>query len=119
VKRNDAFPGKFMVKEDFETPRVLTVKGVRFEDVQNEEQPVCYFDDETKGLVLNKTNWEILEHISGEPDSDNWKGTVVEAWVDPTVSYGGKRTGGTRLREPQATERKPSTAGDTSGDVPF
>jgi len=75
---NDVFPSKYLKAEDLESDLNLTVKNVVFEDLASgETKPVAHFDELDKGMIINKTNWSMIEKITGEKDSDNWKGKKV------------------------------------------
>jgi hypothetical protein len=50
-----------------------------------------------KPMVLNPTNTnELVENLGRNPAK--WKGVPVGLYVDPNVTYAGKRVGGLRLR---------------------
>lgn len=75
---NDVFPSKYLKAEDLESDLNLTVKNVVFEDLASgETKPVAHFEELDKGMIINKTNWSMIEKITGEKDSDNWKGKKV------------------------------------------
>ena len=106
MKLNDAFPGKYLRQDDFEPAMAVTIDRVVEETMPDgkEKEPVMYFRDPSRpvdverGIVLNKTNWTIIMSIAGKDDSDEWPGTRIEVYRDPTISYGGKITGGIRVR---------------------
>ena len=79
---------------------------------------VTYFSSLGKGLVTNITNGEVLAEISGSTDTDDWHGAHVEIYVDPNVGFGGKRTGGIRLR-PIPTKEPQSVEEDFDDGIPF
>lgn len=107
MKRHEALPGKYLAKEDFEPPRVAEVSSVVIESVEgehgSEDKAVLYIDDERRGIILNGTNWDMIEALAGEADSDNWKGTKIEIFHDPTVKFGKRMVGGIRVRAPGST----------------
>lgn len=115
MKRSDAFPTKYLSKDDIKAPTVGVIENVVNETLgQGEDQeikPVMYFSSgPAKPMVINNTNWMTVESMHGD-ESDNWNGKAVEVWVDPSVSYGGKRIGGLRLRAPSNhAEHIPTTA---------
>ena len=80
--------------------RRVTVDHVEAERVGEEKdlKIVTYFVTLDKGLVTNMTNGEILSEIAGSTNTDDWHGADVEIYVNPDVGFGGKRTGGIRLR---------------------
>ncbi len=61
---------------------------------------VAYFDGLSKGLVMNKANCEILAQLTGTDDPNEWKDVALQLYVDPDVTYGGRKTGGIRIRKP-------------------
>jgi hypothetical protein len=98
---------KFLRKEDFDEDRVMTIKGVRLEDMPASDRGgdanqkwVLYFKEEAKGMALSITTIRVLEQAYGS-DSDHWVGNKVMVYVDPNVSFGGKIVGGLRLRTPK------------------
>lgn len=106
MKRNDAFPSRYLSKADIPAPVVAVIASVANEPLgqgqAQEVKPVLSFTgDSPKPMVCNASNWDTLEGLYGE-ESDNWTGKRIEIWVDPTVMYGGKREGGLRLRAPAA-----------------
>src|SRR5882672_2175573 len=110
---------KFLRKEDFDEDRVLTIKGLRLEDMPSDQsrEPqqkwVLYFREEPKGMALSVTTIRVLEQAYGS-DSDHWIGNKVMVYVDPNVSFGGKIVGGLRLRTPKVkTVPKPPAGSPT------
>lgn len=100
-------PSRYFKKEDFEEATTLTLKEIRLEDVSLEEEPeklrpVAYFEEEKSGLVLNNVNMESMEEITGETDYERWAGIRFELYVDPRVTFAGKKVGGIRVRKPSA-----------------
>ncbi len=63
-----------------------------------ETKPVAYFKGEPRGLVLNVTNYKVLTKAHGNPDTDSWIGAKIELWKDPSITFGGKETGGLRVK---------------------
>ena len=97
--------------------RRVTVDHVEAERVGEEKdlKLVTYFVTMDKGLVTNITNGEILSEIAGSTETADWHGADVEIYVDPNVGFGGKRTGGIRLR-PIPT-KKPQTVEEDLDDA--
>ena len=113
MKRNEALPSNYLGKEDFPKPCLAQIAHVEMEDIKSERgverKPVLhimgpsYDVDVARGVILNGTNWDALEEITGESDSDVWKGVQIVIYVDPNVMFGAKRIGGVRIRAPRAT----------------
>jgi len=132
-KVSDMIQSKFLRKEDFDEDRIMTIRGVKLEDMPGDDGQkkwVLYFREEAKGMALNVTTIRVLEKAFGD-DSDQWVGKKVKVYVDPNVSFGGRVVGGLRLMPPKNTasrapappppeERAPVTSDDDfSDDIPF
>lgn len=114
---NDFRNSTYLTQRDVENlparERRVTVDRVEAERVGEEKdlKLVTYFVTLDKGLVTNMTNGEILSQIVGSTKTSDWHGADVEIYVDPSIGFGGKRTGGIRLRplrtkEPQSVEEE-------------
>ena len=103
MKRSEAFPSKYLSKDDVQMPIVVTVAGVKPEilksDNGEEQKPVMYFSDNDKPLILNNTNWMTMEDWWGD-DSERWLGKKIELYFEPNIMFGNKRVGGVRVRKP-------------------
>lgn len=103
MHKSDAFPSTYLKQEDLPRPPKTVealIEDVRIETMpgDSDEKPVMYFaNGDLKPMILNATNWEIIESVLGE-ESDRWRGQPIELYVDPNVMYAGKRTGGIRVR---------------------
>lgn len=129
-KVSDMIVSKFLRKEDFDEDRVMTIKGVKLEDMpgdSGDQKWVLYFREEAKGMALNVTSIRVLEKAFGD-DSDHWIGNRVKVYVDPNVSFGGKIVGGLRLMPPRQGPKAPAPPPQTqtpaetdefSDDIPF
>jgi hypothetical protein len=114
VMVKDMIQSKFLRKEDFDEDRIMTIRGVRLEDMpadarsEANQKWVLYFREEQKGMALSITTIRVLEQAYG-PDSDHWIGNRVMVYVDPNVSFAGKIVGGLRLRTPRVkTVQRPA-----------
>lgn len=104
MRRHEAFPTTYLSKEDLDTPRTWTIENITMETLSfegnDESKPVLYFAEQnSKPLVLNSTNWGILEELYGE-DSEEWAGFKIELFRDNSVMFGKKKIGGIRVRKP-------------------
>ena len=109
MKFSQMFPSRFLSKDDVTKSRILTIESVEMEEVESEdgkaEKPICYFvEDDSKPLILNKTNAEVLRDLFGE-DSENWATNPIEVYHDPSIRFGTKKTGGIRVRKPNVSPR--------------
>lgn len=101
---SDLKDSKFLTKSDVEPPMVATIKGyeqinVALESQAPEPKWCLHFKELDKPLVLNWTNGQHLEQITGSDDFDNWIGQKVVLYNDKNISFAGKITGGIRVRE--------------------
>ena len=97
--------GHYLKKEDLSEPIDTELLWVKAETVtapgkDTTTRLVAYFEGLSKGLVLNMANCETLADITGTDDPNEWKDVAVQLIVDPEVTYGGKKTGGIRMRIP-------------------
>ena len=100
--------------------RRVTIDHVEEEEIGEDKElkPVTYFKTLRKGLVTNITNCEVIADIAGSTDTDDWPGTRVELYVDPSIGFGGKRTGGIRVRP--IPKKKPQPVEEEFDDeIPF
>lgn len=134
-KTSEMRESKFLKKEDVGRGMLLTITGCLKKNVAKEgsdpELKWCLtFSEEDKPLVLNSTNIQLIEQITGSDDTDYWVGKRIVAYTDPTVSYGGKVIGGIRVRKPKASAPPPPPAaapppaadyddGIDESDIPF
>jgi hypothetical protein len=135
-------PSKFLKKEDCEPAILLTIAGVRQDEVGTEDEPeqkwTMLFEEDVKPMVLNSTNLQLMSKIFSSDNSDDWIGQKIVCYSDPNVSFGGKLVGGIRVRapknktrpepEPQAPQRKsaaaaakpaPQSVADLDDDIPY
>ena len=123
----DMRESKFLKQSDVATGMLLTIAGCEKHNVAQEgtepEYKWCLtFEDSDKPFVLNMTNIQLLERICDSDNTDDWIGKKVVLFTDPTISYGGKVTGGIRVRAPKknAKPAPPPVVADLSDDdVPF
>lgn len=97
--------GHYLKKEDLSDPVDTELVWVKEETVtapgkDTTTRLVDYFEGLSKGLVLNTANCETLAEITGTNDPNGWKDVAVQLIVDPDVTYGGRKTGGIRIRKP-------------------
>lgn len=103
MKTHEMKESKFLKKEDVGSGMLLTITGIEQRNVAmpgaDPEMKWCMsFQEFEKPMVLNFTNIQLAEKALGSDDTDHWIGKKIVAFDDPNVSYGGKITGGIRLR---------------------
>ena len=111
MKRSDAYPSKYVSKDDLTRPVSVTIQTVVIEtlegDDKKEDKPIMYFNEEFKPFIVNSTNWNTIEEAYGL-DSDEWVDHKIVLYHDPNVMFGKKKVGGVRVRIPGA-KAKPLT----------
>lgn len=126
---NDLKSSKFLTKNDVEPDVLVTIKSYKEMNVAMESQApemkwTLQFEELDKPLVLNSTNGQLIEAITGSGEFDDWIGVKVVLWNDKTVGFAGKITGGIRVRavrhqtEPDAPEPQKITNPGYVGDNP-
>ena len=115
---------KYLRKEDFDADgQILTIAGFRREDIKGddghlEEKIVLLFKELDKGMVLNKTNSQLIPVATGARNAGEAKGKQIVVFRDDSVSFGGKIVGGLRIKKASGNTAKPK-ADDFNSDVPF
>jgi hypothetical protein len=99
---------RFLKQSDFESPALVSIASFDKANVAPDNEPaevkwIVYFAGYEKGLVLNAINRTTLGEMFGSPEDAIGQGVVV--FVDPDVSFGGKKVGGVRLRAPKGTKK--------------
>jgi len=102
----DLKKSKFLTQKDVQPPVLATIDSfeevnVAKEGADPEMRITVNFKELEKPLVLNSTNGQIIAMITGSQESDNWIGKKIVLYNDPMVSFGGKLTGGIRVRPPK------------------
>lgn len=107
---NDLYPSKYVKASDIGRNRpTVTIETWRIEKMAGEtgeNKPVIYFVGKEKGLVLNRTNAQIIESFLGS-DIDRWVGKPILLYV-AKVPFQGRMTDAIRVdMPPQQTTRPP------------
>src|SRR5262245_42532222 len=119
---DDAFPSNYIKAVDLKdkTPTV-TIERVEMEKVGDEMKLVVYFVKVSRGLVLNKTNANMIATITNSRDAEQWRGHRVML-TRVMVDYQGSRVPGVRIDYPKpaarpvATRPAPTPVADEWGD---
>jgi hypothetical protein len=82
------------------------METLKQENVDEEKAVMLFTDANIKPMIVNSTNWDTLELSYGK-DTDLWIGKPVEIYVDPGVSFSGRRVGGVRVRIPAGSNIQP------------
>lgn len=105
-------------------------KNLAKEGEQAEYKYLLHFQEDLKPLVLNATNGELIAAIAKDDEMDNWTGTEICLYSDPSIMFGGKRVGGIRVKDPNPPVQeppkragrpapKPPQAEETDQEIPF
>jgi hypothetical protein len=119
MRANQAYPKKYLASADVkERPRVAVIAHLAQEEVgkgdEAAEKWVLHFEDGVKPIVLNRTNWEILEDAFG--DSDDWPGHKVKIKCARTL-FQGKMTDCIRLEAIKPAPKKVEVDPEFDNDV--
>lgn len=113
---DQAYGSRFLGVVDIGNKKIRTkISKIRMQDVKDldtgksRKRPVVYFENIDKPLILIKTNKDTLVEAFGKAPA-GWLNATVGILVDPDVTFGGKKTGGVRLRVllPPAAAAKPT-----------
>jgi len=109
---NDLMPSKYLKKENVMPDVMVTISSVGPENIaKDNEKPdlkaIMFFNEFTQGLIINKTNKELLILELGTDQIESWIGKQITLGNDPSVSVGGKLTGGIRVRLSQTNHQAP------------
>lgn len=125
---NQLSESKYLKKEDVQPPITVTISGLTNENLAQDGQPpenkyILQFKEAVKPLVLNMTNAQLIAHVCGSEETDDWVGKQITLYNDPSVSFAGKLTGGIRVQvvaqAAQATSVAQSFNPATGNEVPF
>jgi hypothetical protein len=135
VTRSQVFPTKWLKAADLEgNPCVLEIERAALEPVKfnGKEQTrlTVHFAGTGKSLTVNATNFDSLVRITGQSDSDNWAGHVIEVFPS-TTEVRGETFDCIRIRAPEQADLqlaakpklppapKPTPPGDMDDEIPF
>lgn len=123
--------GSFLKTEDLRgKPIRVVVDEVGLQDVKGEHgmerKLVVKFSGKDKGLILNQTNCELMEQITGSDDYDEWSGHTVILYPT-TTKFGNKTVPCLRIRQNAVAKPAPPpppveediVAELTDDDIPF
>ena len=100
MKISEAFSGNYLKAADLAQPLVYVITVVEQETMPDgASKPVVRFQNENRGLVLNKVNGLTIAELYGD-DTTAWTGRSVELF-STTTFFGGKQVPCLRVRQPQ------------------
>jgi hypothetical protein len=94
---NAAFPSTYLKAADLKGKAVpVVIENVTFEDIGGDQKPVLRFRGTDRGMVLNKTNMNIIAEMYGF-ESDDWHGKRIT--LQPArVEFQGKIVDAVRVK---------------------
>ncbi len=121
---SEAFPSNYVKASDLNgKPSLLTIRACVREELgqgnDKEKKPVLYFKEAQKGLVLNKTNANVIVDAYGKMTED-WEGKTVEVYP-ARVEFKGNLVDGIRVRIQQEAQpdAAPLADGEPDDEIPF
>ena len=120
-KIGEMIESKYLKQSDISDEALVTIQGIKHENIAREDAEPEYkylikFTQFKKPMVLNSTNIQLLAKACDSEDTDDWIDRQVVVYVDESVSFGGKLTGGLRIR--RAKKKGPSVE-DMEDSIPF
>lgn len=121
---------KYLKQSDVgEDGMVLTIKGFKQEELESDDgsaetKVILYFMEDMKPMVLNKTNSQLLGKATGAQTAGEARGKQIVVYSDPSVGFGGKMTGGLRIKRystgipAQPVQRVAVPFDDFKNDIP-
>lgn len=112
---DDLSRSNFITKKDVDPPILVTIQS--YEEVNTSREGAdpemrwaLHFRELDKPWILNCTNGQIIRAMTGsDPNNPNefeeWIGTQIVLYIEPSVMFGPKMIGGIRCR----ARRKPPT----------
>lgn len=104
-----AFPSAYLKAADLQGRSVTVIMArVTMEDISSDHKPVLYFQGKDRGLVLNKTNSNVIAEMHGW-ETDDWGGKPVTIYP-ARVEFQGKIVDAIRvkLEAPQQRQAPPA-----------
>lgn len=115
---NDAFPSNYLRASDLQGRTVtVTISGCEMTTFQDgSSKPALSFQNKDKGMVLNKTNSQMIADSYG-PDTDTWIGKPIELFSMRVQGPNGM-TDGLRVKIPGGQSRPASAPVQSVGASP-
>lgn len=120
---------KYLKQQDCDPPLLVTIEHVERVNVAQEGKKPDYkwamhLKELDKPMIVNPTNGQLIAQITGSEESEEWNGQQIVLYKEPNVSYGGKLTGGIRVRAPKkqngtASKRPPVQEEPEDDEIPF
>jgi hypothetical protein len=114
-----AFNSPYLSSADIVEPMTFTIKSVSL-DLDKTKKTKELFNtiywqekhirpgEELKPMILNATNSKTLKSLTGSPFIEDWAGTAITVYVDPSVRFGKDTVEGLRVSTERPNLIKPS-----------
>jgi len=124
---------KYLRKDDVgEDGIVVTIAGFSHADIKTddggvESKIIMTFKEDLPPMVVNRTNAALISVCTGAKTAGEAKGKKIVVYNDVTVSFGGRVTGGIRIKKvpgaprpaPAAKPATLATADDFNDEIPI
>lgn len=104
MKMNDVFESKYLSASDLNgrdaRVTIADVEVVRIPGT-GEKKAAMTFQGKSKGLILNKTNWNTIAEVLGTDETDDWVGKQITLYPTET-EYQGRVVDCLRVRRKKA-----------------
>jgi hypothetical protein len=119
MNTNDLFPSNYIRSADMKgQARRLIMDHVETEEIgEDDVKPVLYFQGAKKGLVLNKTNANLIAAEYG-PETDGWIGKEIELFPTKT-EFKGQTVDCLRVRMYVPPAPDPQSYDESDESTPF
>lgn len=126
MRISDQFPSDYLRAVDVENEATFIMATVKMEKLGEDTKPVLYFEEQEKGLVLNKTNASTIATLYGD-DTDEWRGEAITLF-SAMVSFQGRNVPAVRVKAPSrkkaavaaaGSQKKISASAITDDEIPF
>lgn len=112
------YPSKYLKADDLPPEGMLVeIQSLEIEEIGRDKskKPVLYFADQTKGMVLNKTNAKAIGKLYGD-DTDDWIGQSI-LLMSAQVDFQGDVVDAIRVRMPPPKKKKPAADPISTGPM--
>lgn len=118
MRMSAAFPSEFLKAADLNGRQVPVVADrVEMQKVGDDNKPVLYFAGKEKGLVLNKTNANMIATVYGD-EMDDWQGAELVLY-ETKVQFQNQMVDAIRVKiPPRKPVRQAVPARSTINDKP-
>jgi hypothetical protein len=108
MKMSEEFPSKWLKAADLQGREVKVImSNCERETIGDDQKPVLYFKGKEKGVVLNKTNAQVIADFYGDDTADWYDQPIILFSV--MTEFQGRATPGLRVRVPTAKDNRPPT----------